>query len=166
MSSKQIGEELFKEGGAKGAGKGGAADADDAARLWPMFCYDMSISVDQEEKLTQLHQSMLSSTILPSDRREASTAKSMSRSLKHGVLYQGHSAAHRNEAALLDVLTPEQSARYLQWFRANKGRCERLFGSKRGEESTTNAAGTEMRDMSLDAICQQLNDALNLRKQE
>ena len=52
MSSKQIGEEIFtehkndsnKEETKGGAGKGGAlsASADDAAKLWPLFCYDMA----------------------------------------------------------------------------------------------------------------------------
>ena len=176
MSSKQIGEEIFTEhkndsnkGETKGgAGKGGAlsASADDAAKLWPLFCYDMSVSVDQEERISNLHKSMNKSSTLPADRKKAFTAKSMSRSLKHGVLYRGHIAAHRQESALLDVLTPEQSARYLKWFRANKDRCEKVLGTKGKEVISTTSAGSEMKDMPLDELCEQLNNALRLSQPE
>lgn len=175
MSSKQVGEEIFSEhrnGSSNGETKDGngkgralAASADDGARLWPMFCYDMSISVDQEERISNLHRSMVESSSLPTDRKKAFTAKSMSRSLKHGVLYQGHSAAHRNESLLLDILTPEQSARFLSWFQANKGKCKNvlLVGGEERKTITSAAAGSEM---NLDEICEQLNNALNLRNQE
>ena len=166
-SSKQIGEELFGEGKPKKGGKKSSDDdsskadlsakANDARRFWPMFCYDLSISVDQEERIAQLQNSMFHSATLPAGRQEVSTAKSITRSLKHGVLYNSHSSAHRSEAALLDILTPEQSARYLQWFAANKDRCDQIIRSKaKNNEVSTDAA-------SLDALSQRLNDALHFR---
>lgn len=71
MSSKQIGEEIsneFKKGAKKnkgqetsgsnsptpGEGKGYiTAKAFDAAQMWPLLCYELSVSVDQEERLLQ-----------------------------------------------------------------------------------------------------------------
>lgn len=162
-SSKQIGEELF--GGGKGKGKKSVDEVDlsattnDPRRFWPMLCYDMSISVDQEERIAQLqNNNMYHSSTLPAGRQEVATAKSMARSLKHGILYQGHSSAHRSEVALLDILTPEQSARYLQWTAANKDRCERILRNKVGGRPV---AAAEEGPMNLDMLSQRLKAALH-----
>ena len=168
-SSKQIGEELFGGGKFKSGKKSSdndsskadlSAKADDVRRFWPMFCYDMSISVDQEERICQLQNSMFHSATLPGGRQEASTAKAITRSLKHGVLYAGHSSAHRSEGALLDILTPEQSARYLQWYAANKDRCDRITRSK---VKNAEASADALEPTSLDALSHRLNDALHFR---
>ena len=169
-SSKQIGEELFGGGKGKTSGKGKksadevdlSATTDDPRRFWPMLCYDMSISVDQEERIAQLQNNMYHSSTLPAGRQEVATAKSMVRSLKHGILYQGHSSAHRSEVALLDILTPEQSARYLQWAAANKDRCERILKNKVGGRAAMTAA--EEGPMNLDMLSQRLNAALHFRE--
>jgi len=42
--------------------------------------------------------------------------------LKDAVLYQSHLSSCRNEAALLHILTPEQSARFLKWSVGNRER--------------------------------------------
>ena len=170
-SSKQIGEELFGGGKPKKSGKKYSDDdspkvdlsakSDDARRFWPMFCYDMSISVDQEERICQLQNSMFHSETLPGGRQEVSTAKAITRSLKHGILYQGHSSAHRSERALLDILTPEQSARYLQWYAANKDRCSRIISSK---VKNADASADALEPTSLDALSLRLNDALHFRE--
>jgi len=164
-SSKQIGEELFGGGkSSKKSGKKAANDssdvdlsskADDAQRFWPMFCYDLSISVDQEERIGQLQNSMFHSKTLPDGRKDVCTAKSITRSLKNGILYQGHASAHRSEAALLNILTPEQSARYLQWIAANKDRCDRIIRNK------VKSRGTASEATSLDMLGQRLDDVLH-----
>ena len=46
LSSKQIGEELT---GTDKANQ--TANAVDESRMWPLFCFEMSVSVDQEEKM-------------------------------------------------------------------------------------------------------------------
>ena len=65
VSSKQIGEELtteWKKGEQdeeSGSGEGDEGDkslssrADDVTRMWPLLCYELAISVDQEERLVQ-----------------------------------------------------------------------------------------------------------------
>lgn len=123
-----------------------------------MLCYDMSISVDQEERIAAGQNNMYHSSTLPAGRQEVATAKSMVRSLKHGILYQGHSSAHRSEVALLDILTPEQSARYLQWTAANKDRCDRILGNKVGGRAV---AAAEEGPMNLDMLSQRLKAALH-----
>ena len=171
-SSKQIGEEIFGSGNPKKSGKKKSSDddsskadlsakTDDVRRFWPMFCYDMSISVDQEERIGQLQNSMFHSATLPVGRQEVSTAKAITRSLKNSIFYSGHSSAHRSEGALLDILTPEQSARYLQWYAANKDRCDRIIKSK---ITNAEASADELEPTSLDALSQRLNHALDFRE--
>ena len=172
MSSKQVGEECFTNQKQKLKKEGTIRTipqslADDAGQMWPLFCYDMSISVDQEDKIAQLCKTCYDSDSLPSDRNETATANSVSRSLKHGVLYHGHASAHRHQTALLEVLTQEQSARFLRWFEANKDRCEHILGSetrrKEGSKFDTGNICADMKEASLDVLCQQLKDALKLR---
>merc|ERR1712038_203007 len=96
-------------------------------------------------------------------------------SLLNGILYQSHSAAHRNEIGLLQILTPAQALRFLKWFIANKERCTRLFGSDHQQSKTggNNGASTSGEGMegvgesgemkasdSLNDICKQLNEAM------
>lgn len=52
-SSKQIGEELFKI--LQESEDGLECDADDLTKFWSMFCFEHSISVDQEDKLIQFY---------------------------------------------------------------------------------------------------------------
>ena len=59
VSSKQIGEELMTE--AKKSGKQNieededkvSSEANDVERMWPLLCFELLVSVDQEERLVQ-----------------------------------------------------------------------------------------------------------------
>merc|ERR1712232_1457792 len=51
LSSKQIGEELT--GSDKGENTNQIARAVDERRMWPLLCFGLSVSVDQEEKMLQ-----------------------------------------------------------------------------------------------------------------
>lgn len=67
ISSKQVGDELTNgrklEDGtieppqiSAGEEKGNqTAQAFDATRMWPLLCYELSVSVDQEERFMQAH---------------------------------------------------------------------------------------------------------------
>ena len=41
--------------GDQGNNGGPTAEAFDSHRMWPLLCFELSISVDQEEKLMQAH---------------------------------------------------------------------------------------------------------------
>ena len=84
--------------------------------------------------------------------------------LKNGVLYQCHSAGHRSEATLLQILTPAQASRYLNWYRENKHRCADLLGSKprgRGNENHVSSY-----DNSLNEVCEQLTEAMKINTKQ
>ncbi|KAL3942589.1 MAG: hypothetical protein SGBAC_003259 [Bacillariaceae sp.] len=52
LSSKQVGEELTNSD--KGEKVGQTAKAVDEARMWPLLCFELSTSVDQEEKMVHI----------------------------------------------------------------------------------------------------------------
>mmetsp|Transcript_2385 Transcript_2385/g.5138 ORF Transcript_2385/g.5138 Transcript_2385/m.5138 type:complete len:217 (-) Transcript_2385:215-865(-) len=189
VSSKQIGEELtnlhrkdYKSGTVSRPNL--VCETDQAAQYWPLFAYEMSLSVDQEERWLQAHKRCQANSSLPSDRTQTGLAASAMPRLKTAVRYHMHATGHRNRTALLDVLTPEQTAQFWQWFLQNRERCKDvLLAPERGSSDESNGEqrgkglgrrksrdGSEMSDTlevnSLDDICQRLNEVLNIQKQE
>ena len=135
-----------------------SVNAGDPKCFWPMLCYDLSISVDQEDcKITRWHESSTRSSALPSDRVKTSTAKSMSNSLQNGIQVSSTAVHNRSAKALLDVLTPEQSAKFLMWYQANKGRCEKVVANRGG----ANEGGAAKNTGSMMDMCEQLNRVLH-----
>ena len=67
ISSKQVGDELTNgrklEDGTiepppvppEGEKSNQVADAFDAQRMWPLLCFELSVSVDQEDRILQAH---------------------------------------------------------------------------------------------------------------
>ena len=57
VSSKQVGEDLtngFKDKMAAGSNKSSmSCHPNDRLQMWPLFCYELAVSLDQEEKLLQ-----------------------------------------------------------------------------------------------------------------
>merc|ERR1719491_2582972 len=97
---------------------------------------------------------------LPSSRTKLSIAKTMSSSLKDGVLYQSHSASERNETALLRILTPSQTARFQKWIIANRSRCNTLFGNGNNDNNQmiTEKENVEKRNASILCSARSNND--------
>lgn len=173
VSSKQVGEDLtngFKDKMAAGGNKSSiSCHPNDRLQMWPLFCYELAVSLDQEEKLLQYLRRLKHNQQVDKTKRQLSIATTMISNMKNGVLYQSHATAHRNEAALLQVLTPPQSARFLQWFVKNKDRCRKVFGH---HKHTTNAKVEQSQgvngvmdvDQSMTHICQKLMQTMNIKK--
>ena len=123
---------------------------------------------------------MRGDTTIPQNRGKVSVAMTMVSSLQNGVLYQSHSAAHRNIVGLLQILTPDQALRFLQWFVLNKSRCVKLFrlqqekSESKGIDSVRNGdgsrspceSGTMKTSDSLSDICKQLTGAFPKKPEE
>lgn len=187
VSSKQVGEELtngMKEKMNESVVSGGSGSNsssrspitchhNDRYQMWPLLCYELAVSLDQEEKLLQYMRRLRDNQQLEKTKRQLSIATTMVSNMKNGVLYQSHATAHRNEAALLQALTPPQSARFLQWFLKNKERCKKVFGhhnynnrthSKVVEEQSGDLNGQTDVDQSMINICQRLMQTMNIKK--
>mmetsp|Transcript_4170 Transcript_4170/g.5981 ORF Transcript_4170/g.5981 Transcript_4170/m.5981 type:complete len:572 (+) Transcript_4170:138-1853(+) len=182
ISSKQIGEELTNEwkGNAGGSTKGNGkrnkqkaskssaemvdesgmstltARSNEPHRLWPLFSYDMSISVDQEERLIQFHQQSQEMNTLPDNRREMSDAMKLIQNMKRGILSQCQATVGRNERLLVDILEPDQSANFLKWCQRN--------GSRYQNQSITKQHHDEGSDIScensISDVCQRIKQIM------
>eukprot|EP00545_Synedropsis_sp_CCMP1620_P013651 CAMPEP_0119023928 /NCGR_PEP_ID=MMETSP1176-20130426/30920_1 /TAXON_ID=265551 /ORGANISM="Synedropsis recta cf, Strain CCMP1620" /LENGTH=592 /DNA_ID=CAMNT_0006979095 /DNA_START=1 /DNA_END=1779 /DNA_ORIENTATION=+ len=131
VSSKQIGEELTNQwkkspvtaGNISPTNSEDATDgalqarADEAARLWPLFCFEMSISVDQEDKLLAFHKR--AQELGAKDRAEMSDATKMVMNMKKGILNHCQSTVGRSENIFSGTLNPSQSAAYFKWYTDN-----------------------------------------------
>mmetsp|Transcript_12497 Transcript_12497/g.18935 ORF Transcript_12497/g.18935 Transcript_12497/m.18935 type:complete len:784 (-) Transcript_12497:31-2382(-) len=180
ISSKLVGEEIHKSGKNSKEKSSQTCGVDDADKVWPLICYELTVSLDQEERLLQAFRRIRDNAVMPQNRGKVSVAMTMVSSLQNGILYQSHSAAHRNEVGLLQVLTPDQALRFLHWFALNKDRCTKLFGLHPQKLKTNGTDGLYNKEGvgcpgergymkpsdSLNDICKQLTEAMMIAKTE
>ena len=86
-------------------------------------------------------------------------ATKMATNMKKGVLFQGHAASMRTDTTLLEILTPEQSVKFLRWMSANKERCREMIGRRSTDEDTAMKKETTLSD-----LCRRLDEVLRLPK--
>jgi hypothetical protein len=163
VSSKQIGEELTNEWKKSPTpttdedDDDGAmllqARADDAARLWPLFCYEMSISVDQEDKLLTFHKR--AQELAAKDRSEMADATKMVMNMKKGILNHCQSTVGRSEQLFSGTLNPTQSAAYFKWYTDN---AELL----KTRPAVKQEAATDKGETSISDLCKRLTQVLTL----
>lgn len=60
-------------------------------------------------------------------RRKIASSLSVMKRLQESLLAHSTSVAHQYESALLQILTPTQSTRFLEWFLRNRDRCARMI---------------------------------------
>lgn len=187
VSSKHVGDELTaahrsaaRTPTTTGSNRGSiTCAADDAHQSWPLVCFELGVSLDQEEKLLGAFRRVKQDAKISSSRTKLSIATTMASSLKDGVLYQSHSASEKNETALLRILTPEQTTRFQRWMVANRSRCRKVFGCSNmriaGEDhvgllpamsDNCLAERHSRNDSSLSGVCQQLTGALKITKKD
>ena len=53
-NSKQIGEDIFNK--EKKSEKGVISHAHDAPRMWPLLCHEVTMTMDQEDRISQAHE--------------------------------------------------------------------------------------------------------------
>ncbi len=122
---------------------------------------------------------------MPHVRNEMSAVTEMISNLKEAFKRQCNSVTNQNELALLQILTPAQSLRFLEWFLRNKNRCSRILTkdgcSSSNDGGVTNAslpgaAAVAIADtthmtkatstQSLTDVCNQLTETMNIKKSE
>lgn len=147
ISSKQIGEELTNggnsnkkrekksdrrggekdSGGSDGEGKAiTSSPAYDAARFWPLFCFELKFSVDQEERFVAAHKQITEGGCgrndLSDKRSQMAAAVVTTDSLAKAVGSLSHIIARREERTLLGILSPRQVASYQAWLTRDDNR--------------------------------------------
>ncbi|EJK66630.1 hypothetical protein THAOC_12443 [Thalassiosira oceanica] len=149
-NSKQIGEELANE--EKFDGNAGATcDATDELRAWPLYCHEVVMTMEQEERIiNQAHEEFQKIDNLPGRLNKMKLAVSTTHHLQNAMSCHSHLASKRNDSLLLDVLTPEQTMLFLQWLDKNKKRCgeaARDIGKGGSRRSTLDAILTQLEEL-------------------
>nr|BAK53454.1 bZIP transcription factor [Phaeodactylum tricornutum] len=180
ISSKQIGEEMSSpkedqnigpdlpirgEESADQPQPQRTAYANDAPRMWPLFCYEMSFSVDQEEKLTTAQKKCNSMEGLVASRTEAAAAVRAAASLRVAVESLCHIVSRREEKTVAAVLCPVQASRYQKWLEENRSRCHDKLISRKATMKDSSSI-PDGREASLEHICQRLNEVLQISNRD
>jgi bZIP transcription factor len=178
ISSKQIGEELMtgstsnnssddplpkkRQSKSSTSGNGGITSSAvyDGAKTWPLFCFELKLSVDQEERFIGKHKQIIADdgrqvktnmNATPSTyrslsyiREEIAVAVTTTENLGKAVGTLSHIIAQRDENTYLNILHPQQVSRYYNWLsqhreamRQTMARPAQMECVKSGQKSTT-----------------------------
>jgi len=146
--------------------------------IWPLFCFQHSISLDQEDRFLEVYDAALSTDTISSspDGRKATVSKNDRRSIKSAVdlvdnLKKVYEAESRNverktRKCYLDILTPEQVVKYMVWAEGNRERCRKTlsFFHTSKENSTHESSLKNLRNgrLPVDDLCNRLNEVLKI----
>jgi len=116
LSATRIGERMLQNGNDRVPPSGD---------MWPLFCHDVGLSYDQEEKIRAYQRTLLMENEPWLHRHTAAAADATIEATTKAI----NSAAEmvqRRERSLHDVLTVEQRAKFLAWAAARRDRIERV----------------------------------------
>jgi len=183
ISSKQVGDELtngskLEDGtfvpppqvasSTNGEKASQTAQAFDSLRMWPLLCFELSISVDQEERILLAYKSTQKRHDLQHCRTQIEAATRMSSRLKEAVLLQSHNVAVRGERTYLSILTPTQSVLYHKWLVGNRERCRDIVRYRKTTERTTVPTASldslAAENRTLIEVCRKLEAVLKISK--
>jgi len=190
ISSKQVGDELTngrklengkmippppppsyaqqQQQGDSGEKSNSVAKAFDAARMWPLTCYELSISVDQEERFLQALKRVKQYENYHRDSSQIAAATRMASSLKEAVRYQAYVSSFRKKKAYLDILTPQQTILYQEWLLSNRERCKQVLDERRKvsfpPSSLSSPSSSTDANLTLEALCRNLEEILKISK--
>ena len=116
VSSKQLGERLTNDG------KGGKCD--NMELFWALFCYDMSFSYDQEERLV----AALKQKVHPAHGAKLRAAEVLVDAAGDAVKTVMQVIDSGLEEVLFETLTPQQAAKFEEYMMKNSDRIRKAFG--------------------------------------
>lgn len=211
LSSKQIGDELFngmkdeKKNSSKGKKRRDSenecndltnvtAKAYDGGRFWPLLCFELRLSVDQEERFLatqkQIRNSIYTkhrasalkeSDTLANHRSQIAAAVVTAESLSKAVGSLSHVISRREDKTFARILKPDQLLAYLTWLSEPCNRAR--FQNKLASSATTHPIGMDAteanesrnesvgnvgsgsKEASLQDICRRLNQVLRISMQ-
>jgi len=199
ISSKQVGDDLTNGPDRKTSGPpipGGedepntnpgsqTAYAFDGARTWPLFCYELKLSVEQEEKFVAVQRRMKdNSPHLEESKSQTAAAVRTAESSREAVESLCRVVSQREEHTYLGgLLSPAQVCAYNKWLSNNRARCREqcrksLLEGRRQEEAresmvTQSSPGSRAayspkndKESSLLQICKRLSEVLQISKGE
>jgi hypothetical protein len=136
--------------------------ANDGAKVWPLFCYELGLSVDQEDRFVAAYKKLQESSNLASSRAQVASAVRTSDRLREAVESLSQRVAEREQRTLNGILMQPQVAAYQQWLASNRDRCTGILEQHTAPEAPSSHSIPV--DSSLDDICQRLSEALQISK--
>jgi len=82
--------------------------------MWPLFCNEVALSYDQEERIRQLQKEIISNPESWLHRHTGAASEHIIESSHDAITGASEKVEQRNKN-LMDVLTPVQKAKYLAW---------------------------------------------------
>lgn len=121
-NSKMVGEMLYGEEKEKNEGKGVTCQANDTLLLWPLFCYEVGMTMEQEDRIVnQAHKEFQEVPDFQPKLQQMQTSSSVTNQIQNTMLCLNQVSSQRHET-LLDILTPAQTVALLKWAKQNKER--------------------------------------------
>eukprot|EP01082_Thalassiosira_pseudonana_P011754 g9892.t1 g9892 contig4:813687-816042(-) len=128
-NSKQIGEEIASK--ERNNEKTLTSDANDPSRMWPLLCHELTMTMDQEDRIiNQAHDQAKQTPNLYTKLQRIEMATSATHQLRNTTSCLSRFSSQKNDSLLLDILTPTQAVRFLEWFSLNKERCNAAMEHK------------------------------------
>ena len=131
--------------------------------MWPLLCFELSISVDQEERLMQALKRLQQMENLANYRSQLAAATKLTSNLTEAISSQCRASMGREDRSFLQTLSPAQSAKFHEWVSANQERCNRVIRERR---PTPEKCYPVFKDSALIEFCKRLEEVLRISKKE
>lgn len=105
LSAARIGDKLLSSGYKHVSPSNG---------MWPLFCHEIALSYDQEEKMRQLQREIVSNQETWLHRHTGTSTEHVIES-SHAAICGVSEACEKRAKGMMDVLTPIQKAKFLAW---------------------------------------------------
>merc|ERR1712154_113404 len=102
-------------------------DSDNFEMFWPLFCNEMHLSVDQEERMLQAYRRKKSTYSNSSQIQSLQKSILIIQNIKQGVLLHSQKIASERDTSFLHILNPNQSIKFLSWYQINREACRKLI---------------------------------------
>mmetsp|Transcript_501 Transcript_501/g.998 ORF Transcript_501/g.998 Transcript_501/m.998 type:complete len:843 (-) Transcript_501:58-2586(-) len=157
-NSKQIGEEIFYEQQMEGKGNV-TCEANDELRTWPLYCHEVTMTMDQEDKIiNQAHIQAKSTSNLQAKLQKMKKATDATHHLQNAMLCHTQLASTRNETLLLEILTPAQTALFKEYMKKNKERLMAIMEQQLRASYAAGLAGNAQPESTLGGVYQELEE--------
>lgn len=170
FSSKQIGEEILNKARKDRARRGESSQnldsqttvhAHESKKFWPLFCYELKVSVDQEDQLVSAHKRVRAAKGMESRRDRLIAAVEATEHLQEATATISHAISQREGKTLLGVLRPKQVAAFLAWRDRNKHAPRNLYTA---QAKTGHMSESQETEASLLEICRRLQEVVQVSR--
>ncbi len=157
-NSKMVGEKLYGNEKEKNDGKGVTCQANDKLLLWPLYCYEVGMTMEQEDRIVnQAHAEFEEMQNFQPKLKQMQTSRSVTNQMQNTMLCLSQVSSQRHES-LLDILTPTQKVFLFQWAKQNKQRAGAIMERKVKADSRQSSLEDALQ--KLEGVRLQMNSTL------